>query len=260
MAAAIFRDRTDWKRSNDALRRCQEDLSALAASRAGKAENAGDEGPTIRLLLADSHDLFVEGVRALLRRTPGLELVGQARDAIEAAEQVLPQIRVDVALIDLSSPLQSGLEALRQLHERFPDVRMLVLSMRGDRDFVAGGLRAGALGYVLKECASEELCRAIRTVAEGQYAIAPSLLPPLVEGYLAAPVSDSEAESGRPPLSERESEVLRLLAGGLSSKQIALQLSISKNTVDTHRRRIFGKVGCNNMVELARWALRNGYL
>lgn len=211
----------------------------------------------IRILLADDHDLFLEGLSELIRKVPDLELVGQARDGLQAMEQTA-MMMPDVILMDMTMPRLNGIQATRQIHEKFPDVRVLVLSMHDNQEFIVESLRAGARGYILKDCASEELCRAIRCVVVGQYYLSPELLPVLIEDYLRLLQSrKAEAES---PLSSREQEILKLLVEGLSSKQIASQLSISKNTVDTHRRRILDKVGCNNLAELTRYALRDGIL
>ena len=203
---------------------------------------------SVRVLLADDHELFLEGLKELIRKAPDVELVGQAHDGLEALEQtaiVVPE----VVLMDMTMP--------RQLRERFPSVRVLALSMHGDREFIVESLKAGACGYVLKECTSEELHQAILTVSRGQYYLTPSVLSLLIEDYLR--LLEEEASSSC-PLSDRELDVLKLLVKGLNAKQIAARLSISKNTVDTHRRRIMDKVGCNGMAELTRYAIREGYL
>ena len=159
--------------------------------------------------------------------------------------------------MDMTMPRLNGIQATRQLRERFPSVRVLALSMHGDREFIVESLKAGACGYVLKECTSEELHQAILTVSRGQYYLTPSVLSLLIEDYLR--LLEEEASSSC-PLSDRELDVLKLLVKGLNAKQIAARLSISKNTVDTHRRRIMDKVGCNGMAELTRYAIREGYL
>ncbi len=212
---------------------------------------------SVRVLLADDHELFLEGLKELIRKTPGIELAGQARDGLEALEQV-GLVKPDVVLMDMTMPRLNGIHAAQQLRERFPEVRVLVLSMHGDREFIVESLKAGVRGYVLKECSPDELYRAIHTVVAGQYYLTPSVLPPLIEDYLR--LLQMEENSSACPLSDREQDVLRLFVKGLNAKQIAARLGISKNTVDTHRRRIMDKVGCNSMAELTRYAIREGYL
>ena len=209
---------------------------------------------SIRVLLADDHDLFLEGLKELILKAPDIELAGQARDGLEALEQTA-LMKPDVVLMDMTMPRLNGIQATRQVAEKFPGVRVLVLSMHGDRELVVESLKAGARGYILKECTSDELYTAIRAVMAGQYYLTPSAL---IEDYLR--LLQAEAKSSASPLSDREQDVLRLLVKGLNAKQIAARLDISKNTVDTHRRRIMDKVGCNSMAELTRYAIREGYL
>lgn len=212
---------------------------------------------SVRVLLADDHELFLEGLKELIRKAPDIELAGQARDGLEALEQTA-LLGPDVVLMDMTMPRLNGIHAAQQIRDRFPEVRVLVLSMHGDRELIVESLKAGARGYVLKECTSDELYRAIHAVVAGQYYLTPSLLPPLIEDYLR--LLRLEADASACPLSEREQDVLRLFVKGLNAKQIAARLGISKNTVDTHRRRIMDKVGCNSMAELTRYAIREGYL
>ena len=212
---------------------------------------------SIRVLLADDHELFLEGLKELILKAPGIELAGQARDGLEALEQTA-LMEPDVVLMDMTMPRLNGIQATRQIAEKFPGIRVLVLSMHGDRELVVESLKAGARGYVLKECTLDELHQAILTVSRGQYYLTPSVLSLLIEDYLR--LLQAEAESSASPLSDREQDVLKLLVKGLNAKQIAARLDISKNTVDTHRRRIMDKVGCNSMAELTRYAIREGYL
>ena len=212
---------------------------------------------SIRVLLADDHDLFLEGLKELILKAPDIELAGQARDGLEALERTV-LTEPDVVLMDMTMPRLNGIQATRQIVEKSPGIRVLVLSMHGDRELIVESLKAGARGYILKECTSDELYTAVRAVMAGQYYLTPSVLPALVEDYLR--LLQAEAKSSASPLSDREQDVLRLLVKGLNAKQIAARLDISKNTVDTHRRRIMDKVGCNSMAELTRYAIREGYL
>lgn len=212
---------------------------------------------SIRVLLADDHELFLEGLKELILKAPDIELAGQALDGLEALEQTA-LMEPDVVLMDMTMPRLNGIHATHQIGENFPEVKVLVLSMHSDRELIVESLKAGARGYILKECASDELYKAIHAVMTGQYYLTPSVLPPLIEDYLR--LLQAEAKSSASPLSDREQDVLKLLVKGLNAKQIAARLDISKNTVDTHRRRIMDKVGCNSMAELTRYAIREGYL
>lgn len=212
---------------------------------------------SIRVLLADDHEMFLEGLRELLGKADGIELAGLARDgaeAVAAAERLQP----DVVLMDMSMPRLNGIQATQKIAAGSPGTKVLVLSMHGDKNLIVESLKAGARGYVLKECSSQELCLAIQTVANGQYYLTPAILSTLIGDYLR--LTESEAQSSNCPLSDRELDVLKLLVNGCNAKQIAEQLSISKNTVDTHRRHILDKLGCNSMAELTRYAIREGYL
>ncbi|NLL36324.1 MAG: response regulator transcription factor [Fretibacterium sp.] len=212
---------------------------------------------SIRVLLADDHELFLEGLKALLLKVPDIKLVGQARDGLEVLE-LTERMKPEVVVMDVTMPRLNGIHATHQIREKFPEVRVLILSMHSDRELIVESLKAGALGYILKECSSDELCKAIQAVMMGQYYLTPSVLPPLIEDYLR--LLQAEEDSSACPLSDREQDVLKLFAKGLNAKQIAARLDISKNTVDTHRRRIMDKVGCNSMADLTRYAIREGYL
>lgn len=212
---------------------------------------------SIRVLLADDHEMFLEGLRELLGKADGIELAGLARDgaeAVAAAERLQP----DVVLMDMTMPRLNGIQATQKIAAGSPGTKVLVLSMHGDKNLIVESLKAGARGYVLKECSSQELCLAIQTVANGQYYLTPAILSTLIGDYLR--LTENEAQSSSCPLSDRELDVLKLLVNGCNAKQIAEQLSISKNTVDTHRRHILDKLGCNSMAELTRYAIREGYL
>ena len=210
-----------------------------------------------RVLLVDDHELFLEGLRGLLEKAPDIEQVGAARDGFEAMEQV-ELLKPDVVLMDMTMPRLNGIQATQQITERFPGVKVLALSMHGDRRFIVESLKVGARGYVLKECTSQELCTAIGVVMSGQYYLAPPVMSVIVEDYLRLLAAEDEADNC--PLSDRELDVLKLLVKGCNAKQIAEQLNISKNTVDTHRRHVLDKLGCNSMAELTSYAIREGYL
>ena len=211
---------------------------------------------TTRILLADDHKLFIEGLAELMKKRPELELAGQAKDGLQAIEQA-GKIKPDIILMDIAMPELNGIKALRQILPNMPGIKIIMLSMYNSRELIVESLRAGAQGYILKECTSEELYEAIKTVMMGNYYIARSSLAVMVEDYLRLLKAD-ERNSAR-LLSEREREVLKLLADGKNAKEIAYDLSISKNTVDVHRRHIMEKTGCTSMAGLVRYAIREGY-
>ncbi|MBQ9574036.1 MAG: response regulator transcription factor [Synergistaceae bacterium] len=211
---------------------------------------------TTKIILADDHKLFIEGLAELMKKKPELELTGQAKDGLQAVEQAL-KVKPDIILMDIAMPELNGIKALKKILPQLPDVKVIMLSMYNSRELIVESLRAGAKGYILKECSSEELYTSIRTVMTGQYYIARSSLAVMIEDYLRLLKAD-ERNSAR-LLSEREREVLKLLAEGKNAKEIAYDLAISKNTVDVHRRHIMEKTGCTSMAGLVRYAIREGY-
>lgn len=211
---------------------------------------------TTKILLADDHELFLEGLAELMKKKPGLELVGQAKDGLQAIDKAA-KIKPDIILMDISMPELNGIKALRKIFPVLPDVKAIMLSMYNSRELIVESLRAGAQGYILKECTSEELYVAIQTVMAGNFYIARSSLAVVVEDYLRLLKADERNSAHL--LSEREREVLKLFAEGKNAKEIAYDLSISKNTVDVHRRHIMEKTGCTSMAGLVRYAIREGY-
>lgn len=209
-----------------------------------------------KILLADDHKLFIEGLAELIRKRPDIELSGQAKDGFTAVEQA-EILQPDIILMDISMPELNGIKAAKQVLAKFPDTKIIMLSMYNSRELIVESLRAGAVGYILKECSSEELYEAIKTVMMGNYYIARSSLAVMVEDYLRLLKADERNTAHL--LSEREREVLKLLAEGKNAKEIAYELSISKNTVDVHRRHIMEKTGCSSVAGLVRYAIREGY-
>ena len=211
---------------------------------------------TTKILLADDHELFLEGLAELMKKKPDIELIGRAKNGTEAVIQAY-ELKPDIILLDITMPELSGIKALKQILPKVPTVKAIMLSMYNSRELIVESLRAGAVGYILKECTSEELYESIKTVMMGNFYIARSSLEVLVEDYLRLLRAD-ERNSAR-LLSEREREVLKLLADGKNAKEIAYDLSISKNTVDVHRRHIMEKTGCTSMAGFVRYAIREGY-
>jgi len=210
---------------------------------------------TLRVLLADDHRIVREGLRALLERLPGVEVVGEARDgreAVDAAGRTDP----DIVLMDLAMPSMNGIEATRRIVASRSGVRVLCLSMHVDRAAVLAALDAGAAGFLPKECAPEELERALRAVADGGTYLSPTLAGEVVAAYREG----RGAERGRPAhgLTAREREILQLVAEGRSTKEIAARLGVSAKTVGTHREHIMEKLGIHSIAGLTRWAIREG--
>jgi DNA-binding NarL/FixJ family response regulator len=210
----------------------------------------------IRVLLADDHAVVREGLKNLVSGEADIEVVGEARDGAEAVSRAT-ELRPDVVVMDMSMPRMSGAEATRRLRQTCPSSRVLVLTVHEDQSFLRQLLSAGAAGYVLKRAAGDELIHAVRAVASGgtylDPAIAGKLVGQFVEGAPAGVHGDRE-------LSERESEVLRLIAQGYSNKEIAAQLAVSVKTVETYRARSMEKLGLESRVDIVRYAIRRGWL
>ena len=210
---------------------------------------------SIRILLADDHKITRQGLRSLLDKEFDMEVVAEAeqgRTAVRLVRELSPQ----VVIMDVTMPDLNGVEAARQIVSEFPDVKIIALSMHSDSLFVTEMLRSGASGYLLKDCAFEELARAIRTVVAGKIYLSPSISGVVVDDYLHR-LSKADF-SGLDVLTNREREVLQLLAEGKSTKQIALKLHISVKTVETHRRQMMNKLDIHTVAELTKYAIRKG--
>jgi DNA-binding NarL/FixJ family response regulator len=205
--------------------------------------------------LADDHTLVREGFRRILETEPGIEVVGEAADgrtAVECAERTKP----DVVLMDLSMPELNGIEATRHISEKLRGPRVLCLSMHTGREMVAAMLRAGASGYLLKNCGSDELSEAVRVVASGGTFITPAIAGVVVDDFVRKRPARVGGAFDR--LTNREREVLQLIAEGLTAKEVAFRLGVSQKTALAHRRHIMEKLHLHNDAELTRYALREG--
>ena len=207
----------------------------------------------IRVLIADDHPLIREGLRGLLAAEPDFELVGEATDGSEAVEKT-DQLRPDVILLDLLMPVKSGIEAIIEIKEKDPGARILVLTSFADDEQVFPALRAGALGYLLKDSSPQDLLRAIRSVYRGESSLHPAIARRLVLQF-SQPAVDSSPEN---PLTQREVEVLKLVAEGLSNQNIADELVVSERTVGKHVGNILEKLHLANRTQAALYALREG--
>jgi DNA-binding NarL/FixJ family response regulator len=209
----------------------------------------------IGVLLADDHKIVREGLRTLIEKQPDIEVVAEAEDgptAVRLACELTPQ----VVIMDISMPGLNGVDATRQILEQSPEVRVIALSMHRDRRFILEMLKAGALGYLLKNCAFEEISHAIRTVAAGGTYLSSTISDIVVKDYVRR---QTEGErSVYTVLTAREREVLQLVAEGHSTKEIAFRLRLSIKTVETHRQQIMSKLDIHTIAELTKYAVREG--
>ena len=208
----------------------------------------------IRVMLADDHALVRAGIRSLLQGLGGVEVVGEAGDGREALHLLETQ-RPDVLLMDLMMPGLGGLEALPRVRNEFPQVRVLVLSMHANEEYVLRALRDGAAGYLLKGATRPELEMAVRAVARGETYLSPAMSKSVVEGYLRG--SAAEGSAGV-QLTPRQREVLQLIAEGGTNKEIGQRLGVSVKTVETHRMQLMERLGVHDVAGLVRYAVRIG--
>lgn len=208
----------------------------------------------IRVLVVDDHAIVRDGLCSLLSRRKDIEVVGQAADGQQAVEQAVA-LKPDVILMDISMPVMNGLEATAEIQKTCPESRVLVLTQYENIEYALPLLRAGAAGYLAKRARAEELVNAIRRVDEEGAFLPPNVLRAVLDG-----VAQANQDGGSPLLTEREKEVVRLVADGLSSREIADQLCISVKTVDTHRANILEKIGVHSSAELIKYAIREGII
>ena len=214
----------------------------------------------LRILLADDHAVVRAGLRMIIASQPDMEVVGEAADGREAIQQA-ERLRPDVVVLDLTMPGLGGLQALGVIREKAPGAKILVLTMHDDEGYLRQVLGAGGSGYVVKKAADMELLAAIRAVKRGEVYIHSSLTKPLVEGILDRRLEREAGASDRfEDLSEREKEVLHLLARGYTNQQIADALFLSVKTIETYRARLMEKLELRTRAELVRYALQKGLL
>jgi len=212
----------------------------------------------ITVLLADDHRVLREGIRSLLEKAPDIEVVGEAGDGGEAVVKA-QQLAPDVVLMDITMPGVNGLEATRQIKASRPGTNVLILTMHESNQYISQFLRSGASGYVLKDTAASELVGAIRAVCQGDVFLYPSIARKLLEEYLLK-VKRGEEEGSYDGLTNREREVLKMVAEGRSNKEIADTLSLSVRTVQAHRANLMGKLHMHDRTELVRYAIRKGLI
>lgn len=208
-------------------------------------------GPKIKLLLVDDHPLVREGIRSSLWRHPSIQIIGEAangKEALRKAKQLCP----DVILMDLNMPEMSGLEATPLIRKQRPETRVIALTIHDNKEYVLRILRTGASGYVLKDTSAEELVKAIEAVARGEAFFSPRIANILLQDVAQDPLPNGSAP--RPVLSQRERDVLRAIAEGNTSKEIAAKLKLSVRTVETYRVRMKRKLPARNIAELLKQA------
>ena len=207
----------------------------------------------IRVVLADDHALVRAGMRSLLGSMADVQVVGEASSGEEAL-LLAERERPDVVLMDIAMKGMTGLEAAARIHQRQSGVRVVILSMHSGEEYVLQALRAGAVGYLLKDAATSELELALRSVMRGESWFSPAVSRQVVEGYVQRVGGEATADV----LTARQREVLRLVAGGKSTKEIAYDLNLSVKTVETHRAQIMERLGIRDVAGLVRYALRTG--
>lgn len=208
-----------------------------------------------RILVADDHPIVRSGLRTIIDAEPDLEVVAEAENGADAVKHALAA-EVDLAILDVAMPKLTGIQAAAELHKHKPELKLLMLSMYDNEQFLYEALRAGASGYVLKSDADQDIVDACRQTMRGQSFLYPSAVTTLVRDYVQRGSSDEAFEL----LTPRELQVLKLIAEAHTSKQIAQELVISVKTVERHRQNILDKLGMSDRVELTRYAIRRGLI
>jgi len=211
---------------------------------------------TIRILIADDHQIVRQGLRHLLEKEPDMRVVAEADDG-RATVRLVREISPEVVIMDVAMPDLNGIEATRQIVAEFPKIKVIALSMYADQRFVLNMLKAGASGYLLKDCAFEELTRAIRLVMSHKTYLSPGVTDIVVKDYTSGGNFCGKG-SVFSTLSPREREVLQLMAEGKSTSQISNLLHVSVKTIETHRQQVMHKLNIHSVAELTKYALREG--
>jgi len=212
----------------------------------------------IHVLIADDHTLFRESLRSLLKDAEGIEVVGEAEDGVQAVVKTV-QLQPDVVLMDIAMPNVNGLEATRQIKRQNPSVKVLILTMYDTEQYIFEMIRAGASGYILKRAPARELISAIQAVSQGDAFLYPSIAKKVLEGYLEQ-IKAAAKEENHKCLTDRERQILCLIAEGKTNREIADLLGISVRTVGTHRLNVMGKLKVHDRTQLVRYAIREGLI
>ncbi len=210
---------------------------------------------TIKVFLADDHKMFRDGLKAQLDNVDEMVVVGEANDGREAVK-MLEELKPDVAVLDVAMPMLNGIEATRNVLKSLPGLKIVMLSMLADQMYVVEALKAGASGYLLKEESFSQLLEAIKIVLSGKVFLSKSIEEAMMED-LVRQIRSGEIENNTDPLTDREREVLQLIAEGKTSREIADILFVSVSTVDTHRKKIMDKLSIHNTAGLVKYAIKN---
>jgi DNA-binding NarL/FixJ family response regulator len=208
----------------------------------------------LHILVADDHGIVRSGLKMLIDRQEGMQVVAEAEDGVAAVEQALKS-KPDVAVLDVAMPRMTGVQAAREIKSRLPDTMVLLLSMYDEERYLFEALKAGASGYVLKRAADVDLIEAVRSVAAGRPFLSAGTQTALVKEWL-----DRGEKAPRDPLTPRELDVVKLIAEAYTNKQIAGILTVSEKTVESHRANVLAKLGMRDRVELVRYAIRRGLI
>jgi len=208
-----------------------------------------------RILLVDDHQILRDGIRSILKGHRDIEVIGEASNG-RTAIKLVDELKPDVVIMDISMPDMNGIDATKRIKEKHPDVKIIALSMHHDKQFLSEIFRAGASGYLIKDSAFDELEHAIRFVMEGKKYINPQIASLLVESIIKQ--TPTPSHHGLSLLTERERQVLQLIADGKSTREIAAELKVSTKTVESHRRQVMGKLNIKSVAELTKFAIREG--
>jgi len=210
-----------------------------------------------RLILADDHAIFREGIRSVLSANHYLEVVGEAATGLEVVDRVR-DLRPDLVVMDIAMPEQSGIEATRQIVEQYPETRIIILSVHSKKTFIMEALKAGARGYVLKDSAGEKLLDAVQVVLKGECYLDSPVAAHIVDEFVHLPERAETDEETPERLTDRERQILRLIVEGMSNKKIADKLCVSPKTVENHRAHIMAKLGRHDVIGLVKYAIASG--
>lgn len=215
--------------------------------------------PKIRVLIADDHALVREGLISLLAHYDDIDVIGEASDGIEAIKHA-SELKPDIILMDIGMPKLGGLEATLEIKKTCPDVKIIVLTQYDDREYVSRFLKAGVSGYLLKRAVGSQLINAIRAVEQGEFYLFSSITAEVIDGYLGRDVKKAAEDSPYDKLTDREKQILKLVAEGMSHKEIAGELDISVKTVITHQSHISQKLNIHSRAALIKYAIANGII
>lgn len=213
-----------------------------------------------QIMLADDHRMMRQGIRRILEERPGLEVIGEAGDGLELLSLMKKKVP-DMVIMDVSMPNLRGIEATREVKSQFPKVKVLILSMYKDKDYLAQAIAAGADGYILKEDADIELYSAMDAIRKGSHYVSPTLTDQVTDSFIKVlRRHPGQPVTGSRELTTRESEVLKLIAEGKTSREIADLLTISVRTAENHRLNLMRKLGFKKNIQLVRYAITKGYV